>query len=136
MLRSGNSNAECYTPREYRFTPCRATSGPRGQAPRHGSTEVTMETLTGPILYLLIVWGIITATFLALLLWRSILTTHEDDQLCIDAAGEHMAQEQRELIAKITRLSKPIATSGIAAGALLLLIPGKRLYEGRTNFEK
>ncbi len=74
-------------------------------------------TLTGPILYLLIVWGIVTATFLALLLWRSILTTHEDDQLCIDAAGEHVAQEQRELIAKITRLSKPIATSGIAAGA-------------------
>ena len=91
-------------------------------------------TLTGPIMYLLIVWGIVTATFLALLLWRSILTTHEDDQLCIDAASEHMAQEQRELIAKITRLSKPIATSGIAAGALLLLIVGLWLYQGLKSF--
>jgi predicted RND superfamily exporter protein len=97
--------------------------------------EVTMEaTLTGPILYLLIVLGIVTAIFLALLLWRSILTTHEDDQLCIDAASEHMAQEQRELIAKITRLSKPIATSGIAAGALLLLIVGMWLYQGLKSF--
>ncbi len=78
-----------------------------------------METITGPILYLLIAWGIVTAIFLALLLWRSILTTHEDDQLCIDAAGDHIAQEQRELI---------------AAGALLLLIAGMWLYEGLKNF--
>ena len=92
------------------------------------------STLTGPMLYLLIAWGAITAVFLGLLLWRSILTTHEDDQLCLDAAGEHMAQEQRELIAKITRLSKPIATSGIAAGVLLLLIAGMWLYQGLKNF--
>ena len=91
-------------------------------------------TLTGPLLYLLIAWGIATAVFLALILWRSILTTHEDDQLCIDAAGEHMAQEQRELIAKITKLSRPIATSGIAAGALLLLIAGMWLYQGLKSF--
>ena len=90
--------------------------------------------LTGPILYLLIAWGVIVATFLGLLLWRSILTTHEDDQLCLDAAGEHMAREQRELIAKITRLSRPIATSGIAAGALLLVIVGMWLYEGPKSF--
>jgi hypothetical protein len=83
---------------------------------------------------MLIAWGVVTAVFLALLLWRSILTTHEDDQLCLDAAGEHMAREQRELIAKITRLSKPIATSGIAAGALLLLIAGMWLYQGLKSF--
>jgi hypothetical protein len=93
-----------------------------------------MEALTGPILYLIIVWGVVTAVFLALLLWRSILTTHEDDQLCIDAAGEHIAQEQRELFAKITRLSKPITTSGIAAGVLLLLIAGLWLYQGLKSF--
>lgn len=91
-------------------------------------------TLTGPIEYLLIVWAVITGVFLILLLWRSILTTHEDDQLCIDAAGDHVAQEQRELIAKITRLSKPITTSGIAAGALLLVIAGMWLYEGLKSF--
>src|SRR5256885_8489199 len=83
-----------------------------------------METLTGPLLYLLIIWGFVTAVFLALLLWRSILTTHEDDQLCIDAAGENMAEGQREMIAKITRVSKPITTSGIMAGGLLLVLAG------------
>jgi hypothetical protein len=93
-----------------------------------------MEALTGPIIYLMVVWGVVTAVFLALLLWRSILTTHEDDQLCIDSGAEHLAQEQRELFAKIGRLSKPITTSGIAAGALLLLIAGMWLYEGLKSF--
>jgi hypothetical protein len=35
MVSSGNSNPECYTRREYRFTPCLSTSGPRG---RHRGT--------------------------------------------------------------------------------------------------
>src|SRR5260370_9654906 len=100
MGRSGILNAECYTPPEYRFTPCLSTPI-LGQAPRHGSTEVTMEaTLTGPILYLLIAWGIVTAIFLALLLWRRILTTHEDDQLCIDPAGAPISQEPPPLVSE------------------------------------
>ena len=93
-----------------------------------------METLTGPIIALMIVCGVFIAVFLALLLWRSILTTHEDDQLCIESGAEHQAQEQRELFAKIDRLSKPITASGIAAGALLLLIAGMWLYQGLKSF--
>lgn len=91
-------------------------------------------THSGPIFYLLIVWGIVFAVFLALLLRRSLLESHEDDQLFIDAAEEHLAKEQRELIVKIRALSKPIMTSGIAAGVLLLVIAGLWLYEGLKNF--
>jgi hypothetical protein len=93
-----------------------------------------MEHFTGPIIYVAALWGVVTAVFLALLLWRSILTTREDDQLCIEPGAEHMAQEQQQLIAKITRLSKPIITSGITAGLLLLVIAGMWLYEGLRSF--
>ncbi len=94
-----------------------------------------METMqSGPLFYLLIVWGIVFAVFLALLLRRSLLESHEDDQLFIDAAEEHLAREQRELVMKIRALSKPIMTSGIAAGVLLLVIAGLWLYEGLKNF--
>src|SRR6266436_10128535 len=97
--------------------------------------EVTMEsTLTGPILYLLIAWGIITAIFLILLIWRSLLESHEDDQIFIDASQNHMAREQQELVAKINTLSRPIMTSGVTAGVLLLLIAGMWLYEGLKHF--
>jgi len=95
-----------------------------------------METsIQGPILYLLIAWGILTSIFILLLIWRSVLSSHEDDQIFLDAAEEHMAREQRELVAKITKLSKPIATTGIAAGALLLVIAGMWVYNGlKQNF--
>jgi negative regulator of sigma E activity len=90
-----------------------------------------METIqSGIIFYLLVAWGILFAVFLALLLRKSLLENREDDQLFIDAAQEHMAREQRELVSKIRALSRPIMTSGIAAGALLLVIAGLWLYEG------
>lgn len=85
-------------------------------------------TPTGPLLYLLIVWGVVTAVFLVLLLRRSLLASHEDDQIFLDSAQEHMAREQRELVARINALSKPIMGTGILAGVLLLVIAAMWLY--------
>jgi hypothetical protein len=94
-----------------------------------------MESVfTGPMLYLLIVWGIITAIFLVLVAWRSVLSSHEDDQIFIDAAEEHMARQQRDLITKIGKFSMPILTSGIASGLLLLVMAGIFVYHGLKNF--
>jgi hypothetical protein len=84
--------------------------------------------ITGPLLYLLIAWGVVTAIFLVLLLRRSLLASHEDDQIFLDSAQEHMAREQRELVAKINALSKPIMGLGILAGVLLLALAGMWLY--------
>jgi len=88
----------------------------------------------GTTLYLTVVWGIVTAIFLVLVAWRSVLSSHEDDQIFIDAAQEHMAREQRELVAKIESLSKPLMASGIISGVLLLLIAGIFVYHGLKNF--
>jgi hypothetical protein len=93
-----------------------------------------MEPITGPILYVLIAWGIVTAIFMLLLIRRSVLASHEDDQIFLDAAQEHMAREQREIIAKINTLSRPLMTSGIVSGALLLVLAGLWLYNGLKNF--
>jgi len=92
------------------------------------------SVFTGPLLYLLIGWGVITAVFLVLVAWRSVLTSHEDDQIFLDAAEEHMAKEQRELVGKINKLSRPILTSGICSGVLLLVIAGIFVYQGLKNF--
>ena len=88
----------------------------------------------GPTLYLTVVWGVVTDIFLVLVAWRSVLSSHEDDQIFIDAAQEHMAREQRELVAKIESLSKPLMASGITSGVLLLLIAGIFVYHGLKNF--
>ena len=90
--------------------------------------------VTGRILYVLIAWGIVTFVFMLLLIRRSVLASHEDDQIFLDASQDHMAREQQELVAKIDTLSRPIWTSGIASGALLLLLAGMWLYNGLKNF--
>ena len=92
------------------------------------------KTLSGPVLYLLIAWGIATTVFIFLFIWRSVLTSHEDDQIFLDAAEEHIAREQRELVAKITALSRPLLISGVLSGTLLLLAGGFWIYEGLKNF--
>ncbi|HEX4546250.1 MAG TPA: hypothetical protein VH110_07790 [Candidatus Acidoferrum sp.] len=93
------------------------------------------STLTGPVLYLLIAWGIVTGVFVILFIWRSVLSSHEDDQIFLDAAEEHMAREQRELVAKITSLSRPLIITGVLSGTLLLIAGGIWIYQGlRQNF--
>ena len=92
-----------------------------------------MEHLNGPILYVLIAWAIVTGIFMMLLLRRSLLASHEDDQIFLDGAQEHMAREQREIVAKINALSRPLMTSGIASGVLLLVLAGLWLYNGLKN---
>jgi hypothetical protein len=93
------------------------------------------STPHGPVLYLLIAWGIATFVFVILFIWRSVLSSHEDDQIFLDAAEEHMARQQRELVAKITSLSRPLIITGVLSGALLLLAGGLWIYEGlKQNF--
>ena len=96
--------------------------------------ETIGSTLTGPVLYLLVAWGAVTAVFVGLLIWRSLLTSHEDDQIFLDSASEHMAREQRELVAKISSLSKPLMATGVLAALLLATAAGLWLWEGLKSF--
>lgn len=94
-----------------------------------------MESLhSGYLLYLLVAWGLVTAVFIGILIRRSLLTNREDDQIFLDAAEEHMAAEQRALVARITALSRPLMATGVLSGILLLVIAGMWLYEGLRNF--
>ena len=83
---------------------------------------------------LMIAWGVTTVILAILVIYRATLSSREDDQIFIDAAQEHMAREQRELIHRIESLGKPLMMSGITSGVLLLVIAGMFVYHGLKSF--
>jgi hypothetical protein len=88
----------------------------------------------GTIQILFIVWGVITAVLIIMMIYRSMLETHEDDQIFIDAAEASNARDQRSIVARIEKLSMPITLLMIASGALLVVIAGVWLWRGFHNF--
>jgi hypothetical protein len=93
-----------------------------------------MEAIHGALLGILVLWGAVTAVLVGLLAYRGTLEIREDDQIFLDRAGDSMANEQREIVARIDKLSKPIKLFMIMSIVLLLVALGVFLYEGFKNF--
>ena len=87
-----------------------------------------------PLVSLLLVWGLITIALIALLVYRSFLESREDDQIFIGKAQDHMAAEQRDIIARVTRLGGPIKALSIASGGLLVVCAGAWIWVGLSSF--
>jgi Tfp pilus assembly protein PilN len=88
-----------------------------------------------PMMWLLAVWGVLTAVLVILLIYRSTLTMHEDDQLFLDESESHMEREQAELMLKVAKLNPLVTWLGAASGVLILTIAGVWLYQGLTNVQ-
>jgi uncharacterized membrane protein SpoIIM required for sporulation len=88
-----------------------------------------------PLNWMLIVWGALTAVLIVLLIYRSTLTMHEDDQLFLDESESHMQQEQIELMAKVNKINPMVKVLGAASGVMILVIAGLFVYQGLTNVQ-
>ena len=84
--------------------------------------------------WLLILWGLVTIVFVVLMIWRGLAGMREDDQIFLDEAEEGMAQEQRQIIAKVERISNYAKGFGFAWVALLLIAAGVWVYRGFVTF--
>jgi hypothetical protein len=85
------------------------------------------------LVYLLLVWGLVTVMLVALLIYRSFLESREDDQIFIDKAQDHLAAEQRDIIARVTRLGGPIKALVIASGGLLVVCAAAWVWVGLSS---
>jgi len=83
---------------------------------------------------LMISWGVITIVLVALVVYRGTLSSREDDQIFIDAAEQHHYNDQLAIIARMSRLTKPIIALSILSGALLLASAGVWIYSGFMSF--
>lgn len=86
------------------------------------------------LFYLLILWAVVTSILLILFIWRAFLEGHEDDQVFIGSAENHLAQEQRALVSKIDRLNKPIHALMFASGGLFAIGLGMWLWQVYKTF--
>ncbi len=86
--------------------------------------------MTPGLLWLLIVWGVLTAILIVLLIYRSTLTMQEDDQLFLDESASAMAKEQTELMAKVNKITPLVKILGATSGGMILVIAGWAVYLG------
>lgn len=93
-----------------------------------------MDTMHLVLYTLLVAWGAVTVILICTLIYRSMLETHEDDQIFLDAAGESMANEQRMLVAKIEKLNRPITSLIVASSTLLVITGGLWIWQMLKTF--
>lgn len=94
-----------------------------------------MGELSGPLAYLLIAWGAVTAVLVLLLIYRATLSTKEDDQLYLNSTEQvMMATEQQALITRMNRLGKPIIMLSVLSGTLLVVMAGVWVWRGFNSF--
>ncbi|MGA2960757.1 MAG: hypothetical protein ABSD96_03735 [Candidatus Korobacteraceae bacterium] len=79
---------------------------------------------------LLIVWGVVTAALVILVIYRGTLSLHEDDQLFLGDSEAHLAKEQQDLVARLTRLTPIVRLLGVTSGGLILVIAGLWIWRG------
>jgi multisubunit Na+/H+ antiporter MnhB subunit len=74
-------------------------------------------------------FGLFAIGLIVLLIYKSTLTMHEDDQLFLDEANSHMQEEQTELLTKVNRLTIPMRVFSIGSGVFLLAFLAMLIYQ-------
>jgi len=75
-----------------------------------------------------IAWGIVTALYLVLFLYRSIVGLKEEDTLYLSAGEAKMEAQQREVMKQILRLDGYSHRIGFTALALTVVLAGMWVY--------
>ena len=84
---------------------------------------------------LLVVWAGLTAILVVLLIYRSTLAMHEEDQLFLDDAESHIRDEQVEIHKKVDKVTPAVRLLGAASGLLIVVIAGLWVYQGLSSVQ-
>jgi len=81
----------------------------------------------------LIVWGTVTAILAVLLIYRSLISMKEDDQLFLDAAQSNLEDEQKQVRTRLERLAPYTKILGASSGVLFVAMASLWVYEQFTK---
>ena len=74
-------------------------------------------------------FGLFAICLIVLMIYKSTLTMHEDDQLFLDDANSHLQEEQTELLMKVNKLTIPMRVFSIGSGVFLLAFLAMLIYQ-------
>ena len=83
---------------------------------------------------LLMIFGVIVTILICVMIYRSTLESHSEDQIFLDAAMQSIANEQSALIARIEKISRLINALYVLCGALFLVIAGIWIWQALKTF--
>ena len=83
-----------------------------------------------PMTVLMSLWAVLTTVLVVLLIYRSALSMHEDDQLFLNSAESHLEREQKQLMARMDHMRPFVNILGASSGLLVLLMAGLWLWRG------
>lgn len=86
-----------------------------------------------PMTMLLILLGVMLVVLTILLIYRSTLEMHEDDQLFLSSGESHLAKEQADLQVQLGKIEPAVKWLSAACGVVLLTVAGLWVYQGLTS---
>ena len=86
-----------------------------------------------PMTVMLGIWGLVTCVFIGMVIYRSLIGMHEEDQLFLSSSV--LEAQQKDIVAKLNRITPYTKGLGWASALLLLLIAGLSLYDAFTHFQ-
>ena len=72
----------------------------------------------------------LTTVLVVLLIYRSALARHEDDELFLTSAEAHLEKEQQELTVRMNRLRPFLNILAASSGLLILIMAGLWVWRG------
>jgi hypothetical protein len=86
------------------------------------------------MLPLLIAWAALVCILIVLLIYRSTLDLHEDDQLFLADSEGYLKQEQDEVMRKMGKIAPFVRITQVGAAAITLVICGMWLWDAYKHF--
>ncbi len=80
------------------------------------------------MMMLSILWAVITAGLVIVLIYRSTLSMHEDDQLFLDESTANIRAEQEALLKRMNQITPLVRILAALSTVLALVIAGMWVY--------
>ena len=87
-----------------------------------------------PMQMLLLLWGAVTLMLIVLMIYRSTLVLHEDDQLFLNDSDVQLEREQVELQKRMDKIQPFVRVLGAASGMLLIVMAGMWIFDAYRHF--